>query len=94
MHGRDLFYGVKPLDKAAVIKAAQNAKAVITVEEHSPFGGLGSMVAQVVGENCPKKIVNIALPDAPVVTGTSSEVFEYYGMTGEGIAKKVMEAIG
>ena len=87
-------YCVKPLDKAAVIKAAQNAKAVITVEEHSPFGGLGSMVAQVVGENCPKKIVNIALPDAPVVTGTSSEVFEYYGMTGEGIAKKVMEAIG
>ena len=86
-------YCVKPLDKAAVIKAAQNAKAVITVEEHSPFGGLGSMVAQVVGENCPKKIVNIALPDAPVVTGTSSEVFEYYGMTGEGIAKKVMEAI-
>ena len=87
-------YCVKPLDKAAVIKTAQNAKAVITVEEHSPFGGLGSMVAQVVGENCPKKIVNIALPDAPVVTGTSSEVFEYYGMTGEGIAKKVMEAIG
>lgn len=87
-------YCVKPLDKAAVIKAAQNAKAVITVEEHSPFGGLGSMVAQVVGENCPKKVVNIALPDAPVVTGTSSEVFEYYGMTGEGIAKKVMEAIG
>ena len=87
-------YCVKPLDKAAVIKAAQNAKAVITVEEHSPFGGLGSMVAQVVGENCPKKIVNIALPDAPVVTGTSSEVFEHYGMTGEGIAKKVMEAIG
>ena len=87
-------YCVKPLDKAAVIKAAQNAKAVITVEEHSPFGGLGSMVAQVVGENCPKKIVNIALPDAPVVTGTSSEVFEYYGMTGEGIAKKVMDAIG
>ena len=39
-------YCVKPLDKAAVIKAAQNAKAVITVEEHSPFGGLGSMVAQ------------------------------------------------
>ena len=87
-------YCVKPLDKAAVIKAAQNAKAVITVEEHSPFGGLGSMVPQVVGENCPKKIVNIALPDAPVVTGTSSEVFEHYGMTGEGIAKKVMEAIG
>ena len=51
------------------------------------------MVAQVVGENCPKKVVNIALPDAPVVTGTSKEVFDYYGMTGEGIAKKVKEAL-
>jgi len=86
-------YCVKPLDKDAVVKAAGNARAVITVEEHSPFGGLGSMVAQVVSENCPKKVVNIALPDAPVVTGTSKEVFEYYGMTGEGIAKKAKEAL-
>ena len=86
-------YCVKPLDKEAVLKAAENARAVITVEEHSPFGGLGSMVAQVVGENCPKKVVNIALPDAPVVTGTSKEVFAYYGMTGEGIAAKVKEAL-
>ena len=86
-------YCVKPLDKAAIIKAAGNVKAVVTVEEHSPFGGVGSMVAQVVGENCPKKVVNIALPDAPVVTGTSKEVFEHYGMTGEGIAKKVKEVL-
>lgn len=40
-------YCVKPLDEAAVIKAAENAKAVITVEEHAPYGGLGSMVSQV-----------------------------------------------
>ena len=52
-------YCVKPLDQDAVIRAAQNAKAVITVEEHSPFGGLGSMVAQVVAANCPKKVVNM-----------------------------------
>ena len=86
-------YCVKPLDREAILKAAGNVKAVLTVEEHSPFGGLGSMVAQVVGENCPKKVVNISLPDAPVVTGTSAEVFEYYGMTGEGIAKKAKEAL-
>lgn len=86
-------YCVKPLDKDAVVKATGNARAVITVEEHSPFGGLGSMVAQVVSEKCPKKVVNIALPDSPVVTGTSKEVFEYYGMTGEGIAKKAKEAL-
>ena len=62
-------YCVKPLDTEAVIEAAQNAKVVITAEEHAPFGGLGSMVAQVVGENCPRKVKNLALPDAPVTSG-------------------------
>lgn len=86
-------YCVKPLDNAAVIEAAQNAKVVVTVEEHAPFGGLGSMVAQVVGENCPRKVKNMALPDAPVITGTSSEVFHYYGLDAEGIAKTVEELV-
>ena len=86
-------YCLKPLDTEAVLKAAGAAKVVVTVEEHSPFGGLGSMVAQVVSANCPKKVISIALPDAPVITGTSAEVFEYYGMTGEGIAEKISEAL-
>lgn len=82
-------YCVKPLDNAAVIEAAQNAKLVVTVEEHAPFGGLGSMVAQVVGDNCPRRIMNLSLPDAPAITGTSSEVFHHYGLDAEGIAKTV-----
>ena len=71
-------YCVKPLDKEAIVKAASNAKVVVTAEEHAPFGGLGSMVSQVVGAECPRKVLNIALPDAPVVSGTSKEVFYYY----------------
>lgn len=86
-------YCVKPLDKEAIVKAASNVKAVITVEEHSPFGGLGSMVSQIVGSECPKKVVNMSLPDEPVITGTSKEVFDYYGLNGEGIAQKAAEAI-
>lgn len=84
-------YCVKPLDKEAIVKAAGNAKLVITVEEHAPFGGLGSMVSQVVAGECPKKVVNLALPDAPVITGTSKEVFDHYGLNAEGIAKTVKE---
>ena len=84
-------YCVKPLDKEAIVKAATNAKIVITVEEHAPFGGLGSMVCQVVCAECPKKVVNLALPDAPVITGTSKEVFDYYGLNAEGIAKTAKE---
>ena len=78
-------YCVKPLDEAAVIKAAQNAKAVIVIEEHTRIGGLGSMVAQVVGENCPRKFKSLGLPDAPAIAGKSQEVFDYYGLNADGI---------
>ena len=86
-------YCVKPLDAESVIRAAQNAKAVLTVEEHAPYGGLGSMVAQVVAENCPRKVKNLALPDAPVITGTSKEVFAYYGLDAAGIAAAARELV-
>lgn len=86
-------YCVKPLDRDSVIEAAQNADIVVTVEEHSPYGGLGSMVAQAVSESCPRRVKCLALPDSPVVTGTSPEVFAHYGLTGEGIAQTIKELI-
>lgn len=86
-------YCVKPLDAQAIIEAATHAKLVVTVEEHSPFGGLGSMVSQVVGANVPRRCINLSLPDAPVITGTSTEVFNHYGLTGDGIAATVMKAM-
>ena len=84
-------YCVKPIDKEAIIEAARKAKIVITIEEHSPYGGLGSMVSQIVASECPRKVINIALPDAPVITGTSKEVFDYYNMNAEGIISKIKE---
>ncbi len=86
-------YCVKPLDKEGLVKEASKVKAVLTVEEHSPFGGLGSMVSQVVGSECPRKVLNMSLPDEPVITGTSKEVFDYYGLNAEGIAKKGLEVL-
>ncbi len=85
-------YCLKPLDTEAVIRAAKNARAVVTAEEHSPFGGLGSMVAQVVGANCPRPIAHLSLPDEPVISGTSPEIFDYYGLNAQGIAGQ-MEAL-
>ena len=87
-------YCVKPLDVETVIQAASGAKAVVTVEAHAPYGGLGSMVSQVVAGECPKKVVNMSLPDAPVITGTSREVFDYYGLNAEGIAGTAEKALG
>ena len=86
-------YCVKPLDTETLLRYAQQVKSVVTVEEHAPTGGLGSMVSQVVAANCPKKCVNLALPDAPVITGTSQEVFDYYGLNAEGIAQKSAEVL-
>ena len=86
-------YCVKPLDAEGMLRAAKGKKVVVTVEEHSPFGGLGSMVSQVIGANDPKKVVNLALPDAPVITGNSKEVFDHYGLNAEGIADTVAEML-
>jgi transketolase len=85
-------YCIKPLDKEAVLKAAKTGK-VITVEEHVAIGGMGSMVAQVIAANEPCKVVNLTLPDSPVITGTSKEVFKYYGLDVDGIVKAAKELL-
>lgn len=85
---------VKPIDRESVVKAASGAKVVVTVEEHSPYGGLGSIVAQIVSAECPRKVAVMSLPDGHIVPGSSAEVFEYYGLTPKGIAnfvKKVLQ---
>lgn len=82
-------YCLKPMDQEAVIRAAGQAKCVVTVEEHSRYGGLGSMVAQIVSANCPKKVINLALPDAHLIAGTNKEVFREYGLDAEGIAGRI-----
>ena len=84
-------YCVKPLDEDAVLRAAKGAKVVLTAEEAAPFGGLGSMVAQVVGEKCPRPVKTLALPDAPVKTGTKVQIFARYGLDAAGIAKRAKE---
>lgn len=86
-------YCVKPFDVKSLIREAGKVKAVVTVEEHAPFGGIGSMTAQVIGENCPKKVLSMSLPDAPVITGNSREVFDYYRLNAAGIAEKAKEAL-
>ena len=86
-------YCVKPLDREGLLKAARGKKVIVTAEEHAPFGGLGSMVAQVISANDPKKVINLALPDTPVITGTSREVFDYYGLNAAGIAAAARKAL-
>lgn len=84
-------YCVKPLDTKAILQVAGKVKGIITIEEHAPFGGLGAVVAQIVSRECPCKVINMALPDEVLVSGTSKEVFDYYKLNAEGIVDKAME---
>lgn len=86
-------YCVKPLDTETLLRYARQVRAVVTVEEHAPTGGLGSMVAQAVAERCPRRVKCLALPDAPVITGTSREVFDHYGLNAAGIARAARELL-
>lgn len=86
-------YCLKPYDSETMLAYAKDSKLVVTVEEHSPFGGLGSLTSQVLAENCPKKMVQIALPDGHLIAGENREVFKFYKMDGEGIAERVQSAL-
>lgn len=78
---------IKPLDTEAVIQAARNSRVMITVEEHSVFGGLGEACAAVLIQqrlSLPFQIVGI--PDEYTVTGDQHEIFDHYGISASGLA--------
>lgn len=87
-------YCLKPFDDESLLKFALNKKMVVTLEEHSPFGGLGSIVTRILSENNPIKTKCFALPDKPVITGKSQEVFDYYGLNGIAVAEYIEKEIG
>jgi len=80
-------HSLKPLDEAAILDAAHRSAALITVEEHSVFGGLGCTIAALLmekGISIPFKIVGI--PDEYTVTGSQQEIFSHYGISPQGLA--------
>ncbi len=80
---------IKPLDEEIIIKAAQETGAIVTAEEHSVIGGLGSAVAEVVVKNCPVKMAMVGQQDVFGESGKPDELREKYGMTADNIVKAV-----
>ena len=78
-----------PIDKEAILKAAGTG-FVVTVEEHSVNGGLGSAVASVLAQEKPTRMRILGLPDEPLFNGASGDVFKHYGLTGDGIANTIL----
>ena len=84
---------IKPIDKDIIIKAAEETGAIVTAEEHTVMGGLGSAVAEVLCEGCPVPMVRVGVEDTFGRSGTVPALMEYYGLTAENIAKKAKETI-
>ena len=84
---------IKPIDTELIIKAAKETKAIVTAEEHSIIGGLGSAVSEVVSENCPTIVKKVGINDCFGESGTPAELLEKYGLTAKHIVEKVKEAL-
>lgn len=84
---------IKPFDTQAVIKAAQETKAIITMEEHSIYGGLGAMVCECVSEHCPTRVKVLGIPDEITISGNAEELFEYYGLSVENVVNVAKELL-
>ena len=78
---------IKPIDAELVIKAAQECKKIVTVEEHTIFGGLGAAVCGVLAENFPAPVKRIGINDVFGFSAEADELMAYFGLNAEGIAK-------
>jgi transketolase len=84
---------IKPLDQEAIIQLAKTTGALVTAEEHNILGGLGSAVAEVVGEHCPVPVLRVGVKDVFGQSGTPAELLAEYGLTKENLMEKARQAI-
>jgi transketolase len=84
---------IKPIDYETILKAAAETKSIITIEEHSIFGGLGSAVAEIIIQNKPVPMRILGIPDEITIGGNSKEIFDYYNLTPEGVKKQAINLL-
>ena len=84
---------IKPIDKDIILKAAKETGAIVAAEEHSIIGGLGSAVAEVVGEGCPVPVIRLGVNDEFGHSGKVPPLLEMYGLTTANLIAKVEEAL-
>lgn len=84
---------VKPLDREAIVEAAAQTGSIVTIEEHSIYGGLGSAVAEVVVSACPVPMRILGIPGVFAPTGSAAWLFEHFGLTAEGVRGAALELL-
>jgi len=85
---------IKPLDEEAVLRAAKEIGKIVTVEEHSIIGGLGSAVAEVLAEQCPAELKRVGIYDRYTESGPAEALIHHYGLDGEGVYNAVKAFLG
>lgn len=81
-------YSIKPVDKEAIIKSAKETNKLISIEDHSIIGGIGSIISNVLCEEYPKKLIKIGINDKFGKSGNVNKLYELYGITKENIIKE------
>ena len=81
---------IKPIDEKMIIESAKNTGKILTIEEHSIIGGLGSAVAEVLSEKMPVKLKRLGIKDIFAESGTPEALFEKYGLTDKNIVKEAL----
>ena len=84
---------IKPIDRDIIINSAKETGLVLTVEEHSIIGGLGSAVSDVLSENLPTKLVKIGVNDQYGFSGPAADLLKKFGLCADNIVKTAMEAV-
>lgn len=84
---------LKPFDVELILKAASLTGHIVTVEEHSIYGGLGGAVAEIVSQKYPVKMKIIGIPDENVINAKPLDIFNYYGLTASNICKQALDLL-
>lgn len=84
---------IKPIDRDIIINSARKTGKVVTCEEHSVIGGLGSAVCEVLSEECPVKVKRVGMQDVFGESGSAADLIHKYGLDAEGVYKSVKEFI-
>ena len=84
---------IKPIDQEAILAAADETGAIVTVEDHQVIGGLGSAVAEVLSENLPVPLKRLGIPNVFTQSGEHYALIDYYGMSVENIVAAVRDTL-
>jgi transketolase len=100
LHGQGISAGVlhvpsiKPVNKEEIVSAAEKAKVVVTVEEHTVYGGLGSLVAEVLSESSPRQVIRFGIEDRWGESAPNDYLLDLFQLSAPRLSERVQKLVG